>query len=453
MQEDDITTRARGQVGRVLRDKWRLDRLLGVGGMASVFAATHRNGSRVAVKMLHQELSMNAEIKRRFLREGYVANAVAHRGSVRALDDDTTEDGTVFLVLELLEGRSLESRLQRNGKPLGPEEVVFIADQLLDVLEAAHQKGIVHRDIKPDNVFLTPDGIVKVLDFGIARLRLESDSASMATQTGATMGTPAFMSPEQALGKANLIGPCSDIWSVGATLYALLTGRLVHEGETANEQLILAATRPAPSLAASPGAIPLPLAQIVDRALAFERDDRWPSARAMQQALREMHDTDTASYVHTARTIWDADIHEPAPAAVIPFASPDARAAREAPAAQGPTPTAPRRPLGLIVGLGVGGVAALITVLVMVKSPPGPAPVAAASAPASATQATAIPAAISAVSPTSAASEAPAASTARIEPAAPPSAASITTRPAGKPGGKSTTKVTAPAGDWLDRQH
>ncbi|HEY2514825.1 MAG TPA: protein kinase, partial [Polyangiaceae bacterium] len=144
---------ALARVGTVVREKWRLDRLLGVGGMAAVFAAMHRNGNRVAIKMLHRDLADVGELRTRFLREGYLANAVEHPGAVSVLDDDATADGTVFLVMELLEGETLERRWERNGRQLPVLEVLSAVDGLLDVLAAAHAKGLVHRDVKPENVF------------------------------------------------------------------------------------------------------------------------------------------------------------------------------------------------------------------------------------------------------------------------------------------------------------
>src|SRR5262249_54182358 len=147
--DDSLLTRARARIGKVLRDKWRLERLLGVGGMACVYAATHRNGKRGAVKILHAELALDAETRTRFLREGYVANKVDHPGAVSVLDDDTTDDGAVFLVMELLEGQAVDARAaSRPGSRLETAEVIAIAEQLLDVLAAAHDKGIVHRDLK-----------------------------------------------------------------------------------------------------------------------------------------------------------------------------------------------------------------------------------------------------------------------------------------------------------------
>jgi eukaryotic-like serine/threonine-protein kinase len=281
---DPEVARARARVGQTLRGKWRLEQLIGVGGMAAVYAATHRNGMRGAVKVLHLPLSLSRDIRERFLREGYAANRVEHPGVVRVLDDDAADDGAIFLVMELLEGQTVADRAEASpGRRLAPAEVLAVADAALDVLAAAHDKGIVHRDIKPDNLFLTGAGELKVLDFGIARLR-ELGSAS-ATTTGATMGTPAFMPPEQASGRWSLVDGRSDLWAVGATMFTLLTGRTVHEAATV--QLILAAamTQPARPLASVMPTAPR-LAAVIDTALAFDVAARWPSARAMQQAVR-----------------------------------------------------------------------------------------------------------------------------------------------------------------------
>jgi eukaryotic-like serine/threonine-protein kinase len=285
-----MAVRARGRIGATLRGKWRLDVLLGVGGMAAVFAATHRNGTRAAVKLLHAELSVNEEVRERFLREGYVANAVGHAGAVKVIDDDVDADGSLFLVTELLDGETLEDRRTRSGGRLAEDDVLSAADQLLDVLAAAHARGIVHRDLKPENVFLTREGQVKVLDFGIARLR-ELSHASTATRSGAAMGTPAFMPPEQARGLWDEVDARSDLWAVGATMFELLTGRPVHDGRTPNEVLLEAMTKAAPPLSvALPGVSPA-VAYVVDRALAFDRDDRWRDASRMQEAVRSaFHD-------------------------------------------------------------------------------------------------------------------------------------------------------------------
>jgi serine/threonine-protein kinase len=285
---DPLVERSRQRVGQTLRGKWRLDVLLGVGGMASVYGATHRNGSRAAVKILHPELSTSADVRARFTREGHAANAVGHDGAVKVIDDDVAEDGSLYLVTELLDGETLEDRRARSGGRLREDEVLSVADQLLDVLAAAHAKGVVHRDIKPANIFLTRSGQLKVLDFGIAHLR-EFSTGTLATKAGSAMGTPAFMSPEQARGLWSEVDGRSDLWSVGATMWQSLTGTLVHDGRTANEELLSAMTKPAPPLASVLPDVSPAVAHVVDRALAFEKEKRWLNAERMQEGVRRAY--------------------------------------------------------------------------------------------------------------------------------------------------------------------
>jgi serine/threonine-protein kinase len=282
--EDPLTARAQARVGATIRGKYVLESVLGVGGMAAVYVAMHRNNKRFALKMLHPELSLREDIRARFLREGYAANTVGHPGAVAVMDDDVAEDGSAFLVMELLEGEPVDVLWQRSGRHLSTRHVLGIAYQTLDVLAAAHARDIVHRDIKPANLFLTRPGQVKVLDFGIARL-LDPATSQSTTQTGTAIGTPAFMAPEQALGKAGTVDGASDVFSVGATMFTLLSGRYVHDGESASELMVYAATRPASSLAALRPDLPREVVAIVDRALAFQKSDRWPSAAAMRDAI------------------------------------------------------------------------------------------------------------------------------------------------------------------------
>jgi len=288
LRPEDLEHRAHARVGQVLLGKWQIERLLDVGGMASVFAAIHRNGKRVAIKMLHPGFADDQQVKDRFLREGYVANRIGHPDAVQILDDDVLEDGSVFLVMELLEGQSLETRL-RQQRTLPVRDVLQIADSVLDVLGAAHDQGIVHRDIKPANLFLTSEGAVKVLDFGLARVRERTFKGSM-TRSGMVIGTASYMPPEQARGKKDLIDARTDIWALGATMFRALAGRYVHLGQTVNERLIAAMSEHAPSLASAVAGVPDPLVRIVDQALAFQPADRWPSARAMQQEIRRVHE-------------------------------------------------------------------------------------------------------------------------------------------------------------------
>ncbi len=285
---DPLIARARERIGKVLREKWRLDALIGVGGMAAVYLASHRNGGRVAIKMLHAELSNNAQVQGRFRREGRVASAVQHEGVVKVIDDDVTEDGCAFLVMELLDGETLEERRVRKGGTLSEDEVLRAADQLLDVLVAAHARGIVHRDLKPENVFLTRTGVVRVLDFGIARLRGVS-TKSTATQMGSSMGTPQFMPPEQARALWDQVDGRSDLWAVGATMFTLLTGQLIHNGRTTNEVLLSAMSKAAPPVASVATSVSPAVAMVVDRALAFEREHRWLDATRMQEAIRHAY--------------------------------------------------------------------------------------------------------------------------------------------------------------------
>jgi eukaryotic-like serine/threonine-protein kinase len=370
---DPLVLRARSRVGTVLREKWRLDALLGIGGMAAVYAATHRNGSRVAVKILHSELSLNPQVKTRFLREGYVSNSVGHEGAVRVSDDDTADDGSAFLVMDLLDGETLEGRRERFGGRLPEDDVLSVADQLLDVLSAAHAKGIVHRDLKPENVFLTRAGQVKVLDFGIARIR-ELSTASSATRGGSTMGTPAFMPPEQARGRWEEVDAQSDLWACGALMFTLLAGRQVHEAATSNEQLLSAMTLPAPALSTILPNVGAAVAHVVDRALAFDKDKRWRDAARMQEAVRRAYNDRKHAPITTA------------PRLTVPETVPDRTLPRTAGAAGHPTTARPVagtwisrvRPSRTALGAGGAGVVAVIAIVVAIAgghSSKGPVPV------------------------------------------------------------------------------
>jgi serine/threonine protein kinase len=281
------TSRAAQRVGVVLKGKWRLDALIGVGGMAAVYSATHRNGSRVAIKMLNAEYSAQSDCVARFMREGYVANKINHPGSVLVLDDDLDDDGSAFLVMELLSGYSLERYARRGSTHLSLEHILHIGERVLDLLAVAHSLGILHRDIKPANIQLTAEGAVKVLDFGIARLGERVGDAS-ATQTGASLGTPSYMPPEQARGRWNMVDPRTDLWALGATMHALILGERPRRAETVQEEMLLAMTAPMPSLGATAPQTPPSVVAMVDKATAFEMDARWRNALEMQQAVRNL---------------------------------------------------------------------------------------------------------------------------------------------------------------------
>lgn len=277
---------------RIKGGRWLLDARLATGGFSVVFAATHRNGSRAAIKVLDSEFTEDEDMRRRFLREGYAANKVGHGGVVRILDDDTTEDGRPYLVMELLEGEALDRRRDRLGGTLPLAEVLTIADELLDVLSAAHSHGIIHRDIKPANVFLTTKGHVKVLDFGFAKVKEAAQGHS--TAVGTLLGTPGFLPPERARGLADEVDARSDIWSVGATIFTLVSGEHVHPESHPIALLAATAQKPVRSLATVAPGVPRALVDIVDKALAFEKSGRWSSAgdmRAALQAVLEVEET------------------------------------------------------------------------------------------------------------------------------------------------------------------
>jgi serine/threonine protein kinase len=275
------------KLGCVLRSKWTLEQVLGSGGMATVYRASHRNGARVAIKILHREIAEDEQLRARFLREGYIANRVEHEGVVKVLDDDVDEaTGLAFIVMELLVGENVEQRRRRKGGRLAPHEVLSIGYHLADVLSAAHETGVVHRDIKPENVFLTATGVLKVLDFGIARLR-EISGATASTLHGTWLGTPAYMAPEQARGLSEEVGPWSDIYGLGATLFELASGEPVHVGRTTAEQLIAAAMQPARSLGEAAPDAPEDLIFAVDKALAFEPGARFATMADVRTALQE----------------------------------------------------------------------------------------------------------------------------------------------------------------------
>jgi serine/threonine protein kinase len=253
--------------------------------MASVYASTHRNGTRKALKILHAEFALDRAITERFLREGYVANKVDHRGRVAIDDNGVTEAGEPFLVMELLEGETVLQLWKRKGRKIPVDEGLWIAAELCDALRGFHAQGIIHRDIKPANIFVTRENVVKLLDFGLARMReasVEQQTREQQTRAGTALGTPSFMAPEQAMGLLDGVDGRADIFSIGATLYSLLSGTRLHQGRTDNDACILAATTPAPSLARIAPDLPVEVISLVDKALAWDRRNRFETVEVMR---------------------------------------------------------------------------------------------------------------------------------------------------------------------------
>ncbi len=277
--EDEVAAR---RIGKVIGGKWKLDRLIGTGGMAAVYAATGPGGQQAAVKILHPEMALRRDVRERFLREAYVANKVDHIGAVAVLEHGNDEEA--YLVMELLEGEPLSDRAKRLGGIPVPE-MMGILDQVLDVLACAHDRGLIHRDIKPDNLFVCSDGRVEVLDFGLARM-LDEVPGDFKTRTGLALGTLPYMAPEQALGRRAQLDGRADIFALGATAFRILARRKVHEADSEAELLMAMATQPAPPLASVATDVPRDVCAIVDLALAFNKDARYPDARTMQADVR-----------------------------------------------------------------------------------------------------------------------------------------------------------------------
>jgi serine/threonine-protein kinase len=275
---------AREREGTTLPGGTVVDRLLASGGMASVYLGRGPHEEPVAIKIMHAHLLEAPTVKERFVREGRLCQSLVHEGVPVIHSVSELADGTVALVMDLLSGETVAQRMRRKGGYLPPQEVLAIADRVLDVLEAAHARGIVHRDIKPDNVFLTADGGLKLLDFGVAGAR-EQDGEKL-TQAGFALGTPAFMSPEQAQGAWEEVDGRTDLWAVGATMFTLLVGEPPHVAATPLQELVAAATESIPPIATRiPGLRPA-LAEVVDRALLRERDARFADAATMHEAVR-----------------------------------------------------------------------------------------------------------------------------------------------------------------------
>lgn len=276
--------------GSVLEGKYRIERLVGRGGMGSVYEAVHTGiDRRCAVKVLRTEVGARPELVTRFAREARIAGSLGHPNIVDITDTGTTPSGAPYLVMELLEGRSLAQTLDAEG-PFGVELAVEIVATVLEALAVVHSRGIVHRDLKPANIFLAEverprrrEKVVKILDFGISKPICAEPGAESFTEPGTLLGTPAYMAPEQSLrGQADAR---TDIYSVGVVLYEMLTGQTPFPGATLLEQVVaILMAGPLPPSAHRLG-VPPELDAVVLKAIAREREDRYGSADELLEAL------------------------------------------------------------------------------------------------------------------------------------------------------------------------
>jgi serine/threonine-protein kinase len=275
-------------VGQVLADSYEVTRMVGEGGMGRVYEARHTRltGKRFAVKLLHPDLARQPEVVTRFQREAEAASGISHPNVLGVHDVNVTEDGQPYIVSELLEGEELGDYLERVGK-LPVADAVRIVRQICRALGAAHETGVVHRDVKPENVFLTGDrakhesSTVKMIDFGISKVA-QAGGESL-TKTGVVMGTPDYMAPEQARG--DRVDARADIYAVGAILYRALTGKKPFEGldpmATLTAVLVQEPGRPT---VVNPD-VPLALELVIQRAMAKDPKDRYQSMAELEREL------------------------------------------------------------------------------------------------------------------------------------------------------------------------
>jgi eukaryotic-like serine/threonine-protein kinase len=275
--------------GELISGKYRVVRLIGDGGMGVVYEARHEVlGSSVALKFLHADLAKRPGLTQRFLQEARVSATIQSPHVTHVTDVDTAQDGSPYLVMELLHGQALQSMLDRQGK-LAVDQAVDFGLQMLAGLEAAHATGVVHRDMKPDNVFVTPSAggpLLKLIDFGIAKLRASSEFTKGLTRAGVVMGTPEYMAPEQLM-SAQTTDHRADLYSVGVMLFEMLAGCRPADGEDA--EIIVAAVeggRVRRLNDVAPG-LPPGLVALVELAMRPNREERFASASAMRLALAQ----------------------------------------------------------------------------------------------------------------------------------------------------------------------
>jgi eukaryotic-like serine/threonine-protein kinase len=358
-----LTTRLAPPItpGSLIAGKYRIEEELGRGTMGTVYRAVHGSlGQRVAIKLIASEHSQSAEARARFRVEAKAAARLRSRHVVQVIDDGETPEGNPYIVMEYLEGETLEQRLAReHALPLA--EAVRVVTHVGRALARAHAEGIVHRDLKPANIFLVTSEddeagwLAKVLDFGIAKLQHEAQGT---TQAGTLLGTPLFMSPEQVRG-ASTVDHRADLYSLGMCFFHMLTGDYAHDSPTYGDILVAICTQPLPKLRARAPWLPEPVELWFQRACAKEPLERFQSADEMLEALRV-----TGSYSPLSRQSSPSDARI-APETLVGFAAPPALVASPGDAAQlgfartqplnhgsGPAPGALTVPIAVAVSAG-----------------------------------------------------------------------------------------------------
>jgi serine/threonine protein kinase len=343
------------RIGSVV-DKYTIVRVLGRGGMGAVYEARHKLSRRFAIKFLHPELAANREMLRRFENEAKAAGGLEHANLAAVIDSGLAADGAPYLVMEYLEGEDCASLLRRLG-PLPVQRAADIVFQACRGLAVAHRARIVHRDLKPENLFLVDAGdgsdLVKVLDFGIAKLR--SNSGSLVTRMGEALGTPHYMSPEQARG-ASEVDERTDVWSLGVVLYELLSGRKPFKAVHFMHGLQEILNSDPPRLRRLRRGLPARLVTVVERAMAKDLEGRLPTVAALAEALGPFAGRESSIKVRRATPRLPTLL---GPAAGL-------RTKREAARILGAIPPVSSRSAA-ILSLAVGAVVAAVTVTAVLK--------------------------------------------------------------------------------------
>jgi serine/threonine-protein kinase len=342
--------------GRIISDRYRLIRLVGKGGMGSVWLAVHTTlRSEVAVKLIDSELGRLPQPRARFLREAQLAARIKSAHVVQMHDHGVTAEGQPYIAMEYLVGCSLRERLQERGR-LSPHETARIVTHVCRALTGAHEAGLVHRDLKPENIFIARDAddeIVKVLDFGVAKATdALSDTGVDPTRTGALLGTPFYMSPEQAQG-LKTVDHRSDLWSLGIVVFECLTGLLPFSAPALGPLIskILSSPIPSPSLAAPDARFPPEIDAWMARALARDPAARFASAREFCEsfliaagATDSLQRSDGTSHGGAAAPGHPAAAGPTALGATLPLVGPASAAAFAGPPPSPPAGAAPANP-------------------------------------------------------------------------------------------------------------
>src|SRR5947209_20579137 len=332
-------------VGRLIDGKYKVEGFIAQGGMGAVYRARHvLLGDQVVIKMLRSEMRGNAEWLKRFQREGKAARAFRHPNSVTVYDLSAGSDGMIYMVMEYVEGHTLDRELKQRGR-FTPEQALEVLEPVADVLDSAHKRGVVHRDLKPENIMLGADDhggtVIKVLDLGIAKLvgagDLHAANATSLTVAGQILGTPYYMSPEQwgempRDGNPEVDGR-TDVYSLGVIFLELVAGRKPLGGRTLSELRHKHVTGPLPSLSEVASDVPAEFSRGVARAMAKDRADRPQAAGELVEELRaalgmepharraRTHAT-SAGTIHTTDAGGARDVSEAATANLSPGAQP-----------------------------------------------------------------------------------------------------------------------------------